>query len=354
MRRLLLVSPLMFALQGCWLFGTTATTTTPGQGADANAQASLQANLEQVRAQAQAGDAQAQVMYAATLLGVLQSPDAKRAYGELDWDAMVAEVEAMLVEQAASATDEATALQAVSLRAELQSVTGRGPEALATWEAAHAAQPSVSTAMGVLLISQSSGVALADPVEFCASNRALASGDMQLYQYMQTCYGANPAGSMAEALPWASKADLALYAQVDAQVQAEAAALQAQYEAEREAERAEDQRRMDEAAAASAASASASSNSSSSSSAPAGPSVVSVTLKNNCKQTVKLFFGDKPKFGSGTYSSLGSNTSTSHSFRPGDMLWIVDDSQNGISSTSVGAGMSRIEITESCTGLTAR
>jgi hypothetical protein len=344
-RRLLLV-PLVLALQGCFLFGSS---TSPGQQ-NADAQAQMRANLEQQRAQAQAGDAQAQVMYAATLLGVVSNPNAKAAYGELDWDAMVAEAEGMLVQQAAS-PDQNTALQAVSLRAELQAATGRGAEALATWEAAHAAQPSFSTTLGVLLISQATGVALADPVGFCQQNRPLATDDMQLYQLMQACYGVNPAGSMQDALPWASEADLALYAQVDAQVQAEAAARQAEWEAQREAERAENQRRMDEAAAASAANSSASS---SSSSAPAGPSVVSVTLKNNCRETVKLFFGDKPKFGSGTYSSLGANTQTSHSFRPGDMMWIVDDGQNGISSTSVSAGMSRIEITESCTGLTAR
>jgi hypothetical protein len=345
-RRSLIVSVVVLALQGCFLFGST---TSPSQQS-ANTQAQLQANLEQQRVQAQAGDPQAQVMYAATLLGVVSSPDAKAAYGEVDWDAMVAEAEGMLEQQAAS-PDEATALQAVSLRAELQAATGRGAEALATWQAAHDTRPSFTTAVGLLLISQATGVALADPVGFCEQNRSLAAGDMQLYQFMQACYGVNPAGSMQDALPWASEADLALYAQVDAQVQAEAAARQAEWEAQREAERAENQRRMDEAAAASAASSSASSGGSS---APAGPSVVSVTLKNNCRETVKLFFGDKPKYGSGTYSSLSANTLTSKSFSPGDMIWIVDDSQNGISSTSVSAGMSRVEITESCTGLTAR
>ncbi|MFO7565269.1 MAG: hypothetical protein R6X02_21685 [Enhygromyxa sp.] len=49
-----------------------------------------------------------------------------------------------------------------------------------------------------------------------------------------------------------------------------------------------------------------------------------------------------------------TNTQTSKSFRLGDMIWIVDDSQNGVSSTSVSASTLRVEITESCTGLTAR
>jgi hypothetical protein len=86
-------------------------------------------------------------------------------------------------------------------------------------------------------------------------------------------------------------------------------------------------------------------------SAPAAPQVVSVTLHNDCNHTVKLFLGDKPKFGSGTNTSLGSNTTTSYQMKPGDMIWITDDSENGLSSTSIGGGSSqRINITSGCTG----
>ncbi|MFO0635572.1 MAG: hypothetical protein U0168_22240 [Nannocystaceae bacterium] len=88
------------------------------------------------------------------------------------------------------------------------------------------------------------------------------------------------------------------------------------------------------------------------SAAPAGP--VSVTLRNACPQTVRLFFGDKPKFGSGTTSTLGSNTVTSHSFQPGDMLWIVDASDNGLSSTSISSTTREIEVTSGCTGFQVR
>jgi hypothetical protein len=86
------------------------------------------------------------------------------------------------------------------------------------------------------------------------------------------------------------------------------------------------------------------------STAPASPSVVSVTIRSSCSQTVRVFYGEKPKWGSGTYSTISSNSSTSHSFRPGDMFWIVDDSENGLSSTSVGVGTRQIEILPSCTG----
>lgn len=90
----------------------------------------------------------------------------------------------------------------------------------------------------------------------------------------------------------------------------------------------------------------------SASSAPAGPQVVSVTLHNDCPNTVKLFLGEKPKFGSGTNTSLGSNTTTSYQMKPGDMIWITDESENGLSSTSIGGsgGSQSIRIMASCTG----
>ena len=84
--------------------------------------------------------------------------------------------------------------------------------------------------------------------------------------------------------------------------------------------------------------------------APAGPTLVSISLKNNCKEKVRLFFGDKPKFGSGTYSSLGSNTRTSKQMQAGDMIWIVDESDNGVASFTVSEGSRDVEITDGCSG----
>lgn len=86
--------------------------------------------------------------------------------------------------------------------------------------------------------------------------------------------------------------------------------------------------------------------------APAGP--VSVTIRSACSKTVKVFYGDKPKFGSGTYSDISSNSVQSHSFRPGDMFWIVDDSQNGLGSTSIGPNTRELEISSGCTSINAR
>ena len=86
--------------------------------------------------------------------------------------------------------------------------------------------------------------------------------------------------------------------------------------------------------------------------APAGP--VSVDIHSDCPHEVKVFYGDKPKFGSGTYSSIESNSIENHSFNPGEMMWIVDDEENGVASVSVGPGMHGIEIPAGCTSLIAQ
>ena len=88
--------------------------------------------------------------------------------------------------------------------------------------------------------------------------------------------------------------------------------------------------------------------------APEPPRPVSVKLRNGCSETVKVFFGEKPKFGSGTYSSLSSNSSTHHSFMPGDMFWIVDEGQNGLSSVTVAENTHEIEVRSGCTSLSTR
>lgn len=86
----------------------------------------------------------------------------------------------------------------------------------------------------------------------------------------------------------------------------------------------------------------------------AGPSSVSVTIRNSCGKTVKVFFGQKPKFGSGTYSTASSNSVQSHTFRPGDLFWIVDQSENGVASVEVKDSTREIEIRGSCTELAQR
>jgi hypothetical protein len=81
-----------------------------------------------------------------------------------------------------------------------------------------------------------------------------------------------------------------------------------------------------------------------------GSQIVSLSLHSDCPETVRLFFGNTPKFGSGTESSISSNSTESHSMREGEMVWIVDQSGNGMSSLTVSPGQTHVTITRSCTG----
>ena len=94
--------------------------------------------------------------------------------------------------------------------------------------------------------------------------------------------------------------------------------------------------------------------SSSSGGGSSAPTVVSVTLRNSCSSTVKVFFGDNPKFGSGRQSSLGGNSRTSQQMKPGDMVWVIDDSSNGLASATVSSSTREIEVTSSCTSISSR
>ncbi len=128
--------------------------------------------------------------------------------------------------------------------------------------------------------------------------------------------------------------------------------------AAREAEREEAARRQRDAdfAARSASRANSSSSSSGGGGGGGGASSgpVSVTIRSSCSRTVAVFYGNKPKYGSGTTSSISSNSINSHSFRAGDMFWIVDSSGNGLASVTVTQGMRNLEILGSCTDISAR
>jgi hypothetical protein len=87
--------------------------------------------------------------------------------------------------------------------------------------------------------------------------------------------------------------------------------------------------------------------------APAASSHVSVTVRSQCSKTVRVFFGQKPKFGSGRTSSVSSNSVSSESFNTGDMMWLVDESDNGLSSTTVSSSTREITVGADCHSLSA-
>jgi hypothetical protein len=85
---------------------------------------------------------------------------------------------------------------------------------------------------------------------------------------------------------------------------------------------------------------------------PAGP--VSASIRSQCKKTVKVFYGKDPKFGSGTHSSVSSNSVSSHSFSPGEMFWVTDDSDRGLGSVTPSANAHNIEIGADCASVSLR
>jgi hypothetical protein len=272
----------------------------------------------------------------------------KAEFGEMDWAALNAEAEAMLDKLTADAVAAGkvdTELELVGLRAKLYYSTERANEAIALVEAAHERMQSLESAFTLILTHIEAGVPMADAPGFCGAHRNLVPDDERVvYVYLEHCAELNPSSSIAESLAWASEADLEIFARLGAKYQAR--------EDEIDRLNREDDAREQELAESS--SSGGDSNSGGDSGGNAEPVSVSVTLRNNCPSTVKLFFGDKPGFGGGKYTSAHSNTAQSMSFPPGEMIWIVDDSQNGISSTTVSAGMRTIEITKSCTGFTSK
>lgn len=88
--------------------------------------------------------------------------------------------------------------------------------------------------------------------------------------------------------------------------------------------------------------------------APAAPQPVSVTIRSSCDHTVPVFYGEKPGFSSGTRSTVSSNSVSSQTFQVGDLMWILDESDQPIGSTSISSSTREIEISSNCGGLSAR
>lgn len=89
-------------------------------------------------------------------------------------------------------------------------------------------------------------------------------------------------------------------------------------------------------------------------STPAPMVPTSIEVHSDCPKTLPLFVGDKPKFGSGTKTSIGSNTTTTFP-RKADgtaSIWIIDDRENGVAQASVSPTTRRLSIAKNCTAIT--
>lgn len=180
----------------------------------------------------------------------------------------------------------------------------------------------------------------------CKKARPNVASDETKFALLDSCIVHTHAQGPDDGLKWAGAADIKFYKDYSAKLEQEEedrrraeASRRAQEDAERERRRQEDDRMRQSQQATSGGS---------SSNAPSA-SGWHLSLHNSCSKTVKLFLGKKPKWGSGTSTSLGSNTTTSYSGLPGDMIWIVDNSENGLSSLTP-SGNQRMQILSSCTG----
>jgi hypothetical protein len=82
---------------------------------------------------------------------------------------------------------------------------------------------------------------------------------------------------------------------------------------------------------------------------------MTIDIHNDCTDSVSLFLGDKPKFGSGTKTSVSSNSTTSFP-RDSDgtlTIWIIDAEENGLASVHITKRMKKVEIGRSCRTLDA-
>lgn len=83
---------------------------------------------------------------------------------------------------------------------------------------------------------------------------------------------------------------------------------------------------------------------------PPAAQTFSLTLHSDCPQTVGLFHGSgRPPSGSGTYTSIGANTTQSFSGLAGEQFWIIDGNRNGVSAFTP-SGTQRMAILNSCNG----
>jgi len=87
------------------------------------------------------------------------------------------------------------------------------------------------------------------------------------------------------------------------------------------------------------------------------PSVpTTVEIRSECSKTVSVFYGEKPKFGSGKKSTVSGNSTSSEGRKADGTLtvWIIDDKENGIASASVGPDTKKVVIGSSCTSISAK
>ncbi|MDC3959839.1 hypothetical protein [Polyangium jinanense] len=309
--------------------------------ADAQAQndAQILAQLEESRAAVKAspGDMNAarvlaQRVGACFILGLV---DRKK----IDGEAAIVEADAALEEATKKNPDQKA--EALSSKGILRIHAKRNAESIEILEASMTARPTVLACVPLIKELDDAGRS-EEVLGHCKKARPAVRDDEDRYTLLDSCLQHSHGAPAEKGLAWAGQADIDFYNQKTSEFVQQKAAYRAEQEAHSAQMRADfdaSRRRADEERAARAGA----------SSSGGGGSTYSLRLHNSCSRSVKLFFGDNPKFGSGTRTSLGSNSTTSYSGAGPKTVWIVDDRDQGISSF-VASGSQSMQITSSCAG----
>lgn len=346
---LLVVALATFAAQGCFFIprgtGSSGYGAQSQQEAMANAQASTDdamiARVDAARKKAKQnpGGVDEARLFAQAVAGAFELGAVKRK--GLPADPLLAEASDALEAAAVAFPDQKP--EVMFSKGGMFLAAGKTEDGVTALRASMDAKPSPRACVALIAELDKQGDPKKEIVPFCKKARPNAASDETRFALLDACITHTHAKSADKGLEWAGAADAKFYKEYSMKLELE----------EQERRRAEEERsarrRAEEDSRRQADDRRRAEQASSQSSAPSAPSGWHLSLKNSCSKSVKLFLGKKPKWGSGTYTSLGSNTISSYSGSAGDMIWIVDDGQNGISSLSP-SGSQTMQILASCSG----
>ena len=267
-----------------------------------------------------------------------------RAHG-VDWAQYAKDAAAVIGSSEKTAPPEQAA-EALIMRVAFLEALSDTAGAMQTMRAAYARAHTFHSGLGIIYVyGKERNYVQAQSV--CESTRKLAKSDDDVFELLDACLQAvEEKPTSAEMLPWVSVEDWAMFKQRSEERRERRLAA-------REAERARDEQWRQEQEQRRAERESAASRRPGASSPPGGGRA-SFTLRNACRKTVKLFYGKTPKFGSGRSTTVSGNSVQHESMNVGDMIWIVDDSGNGIANFSASTGVREVEIGASCTAFIVR
>lgn len=278
----------------------------------------------------------AQRVQALFILGVVERK-------KLDAEALLGEANAAL-DAAATAHPDKKA-QILASKGMMLVEAKRKDEGVAALRASMDARPTTLACVPLIAALEKDGK-LEEIVPLCKKARPNVLDDEDRFTLLDSCLRHSHGGDPAQGLAWAGKADIAFYQAKSQEIEDRNAAHRAEQEAASARMRADfdASRKRDEQERAQ--------RQASPGGGSGGASTYSLRIHNSCSKTVVLFFGDKPKFGSGRTEHLGANNTTSYSGSAPQTVWIIDERENGLSSF-VASGSQSMQITSSCTGFSS-